>query len=245
MSDVNKEEVARYYIQCELDNVIEGDNIRLRDGLYSSSLPRLLEALSFTYRANSVFDYVENNQFKWEKREVPVDDIVLTAMGEELTDIIYSDRVQQSPRKFIDYIQSHQDDARLDQLQPKPISDDRKIIILREHNGKLKMLDGSHRFIAMVMNGVESVSCYVAVLRDGNAKPMIGDATFLRLRVLWDQADDPSFKASIEQTVLGMMSSTENGLVSVEAYWFDMAPNETVRVAGKKLMNEFNSKQAA
>lgn len=46
MTIVNKEEVAKYYIKCELDNIIVGDNVRLQDGLHGTNLPRLLEALS-------------------------------------------------------------------------------------------------------------------------------------------------------------------------------------------------------
>jgi hypothetical protein len=241
---VSNDEVARYYIQCELDNIIEGKNIHLRSGLYNTNMPRLLEALSFTYRANSVFDYVASKQFQWEKREIPVDDIVLTAMGGELTDIIYSDQVQQSPRKFIDYIQSHQNDERLKQLGPRRIPDDRKTLMLREHEGKHKMLDGSHRFLSMIMNGADNVTCYVAVLINEEAKPMIGDATFLRLRGLWERTEDTEFKISIEQTVLGMMGSTENGLASVEAYWINMAPNERVRKVGERLINALNSKMS-
>lgn len=241
MSDVDKDEVAKYYIQCELDNIIVGDNIRLRDDAYSTDIPRLLEALSFTYRANSVFDYVEGGQSRWEKREVSIDDIVLTGMGEDLTEIIYGDQVQRNPRKFVEYIKSHQDDERLTQISSRHVSENRKTMILREDDGKLKMLDGSHRFLSMVMNGATSVSAYIAILADKSAKPMIGDTIFLRLRKLWEQTQDPVFKSSIEQTVLGMLAETENGASSVEAYWVSMAPNEELRLVGQRLINKFNS----
>ena len=84
MTTVDKDIVAKYCIECELDNIITGENIRLVEGLYSSSIPRLLEALSFTHRANGVFDYIENAQFTWQERTVSIDDITLTGMSPEV-----------------------------------------------------------------------------------------------------------------------------------------------------------------
>lgn len=238
MTSVDKEVVSKYYIACELDNIVVGDNIRLQEGLYQSNMPRLLEALSFTYRANSVFDYIESHKFRWEERVVNADDIILTGMNKALTEIIYSDQVQQSPRKFIEYIQNHPDDERFRQLKPRDIASNRKTILLREHDGSLQMLDGSHRFLSMLMNGETSVNAYVAVLADKDAKPMIGDTVFLRLRRLWQQTEDPLFKDAIERTIVGMIASTSNGAHSVKAYWVEMGPNEDVRAVGKRLIEE-------
>lgn len=229
--------VAKYYIECELDNIVVGDNIRLREGL-DSGMSRLLEALSFTYRANGIFDYIESNRFRWEERMVNIDDIMLTGMGEILTPVIYSDQVQQSPRKFVEYIQHHPDDEGFHELKPRNIPSNRKTIILREHDGKLLTLDGSHRFLSMIMNGETSVNAYVAVLADKNAKPMIGDTIFLRLRQLWQQTEDLAFKQSIERTVVGMIAATSNGVQSVEAYWIAMGPDDNIKATGKRLIEE-------
>ena len=104
MTVLDKDIVAEYYIECELDNIVDGDAIQLKKDLYHSSTARLLEALSFTYRANFVFDYVYGGEFRWEKRTVRADDITLTGMGEHLTEIIYSEHVQRNPRMFVEYI---------------------------------------------------------------------------------------------------------------------------------------------
>jgi len=238
MSIVSKDEVAKYYIRCELDNIVDSKAIKLKEGLYNTNVSRLLEGLSFTFRANSVFDYIESNQYKWEEREVSVDNILLTGLSGKLDELVYSDQIQQNPLKFVDYIQNHSNDELLEQFKPKDIPDDRQIILLRESNDKLMILDGSHRFLTMVMSGKRTVACYVAILADMNAKPFIGDATFIRLRKFWQQADDPAFKKSIEQTIIGMMASTVNGRDSVRAYWVDMAPNDEVKAVGKKLLQE-------
>lgn len=238
MPTIHKNEVAKYYIQCELDNIVDGEHIQLREGLYNTNVPRLLEALSFTFRANSVFDYIESNQYRWEKREVPVNSILLTRMSGRLNELIYSDQIQQDPYKFVEYIHNNPRDGLLAQFKQKDIPDDRKIIMLRESNKKLVILDGSHRFLTMVMNGQTEVTCYVAIHANNDAKPMVGDATFLRLRKFWQDADDLSFKSAIEKTVAGMMASSINGHSSVKAYWVDMAPNEEVRTAGKRLLQE-------
>jgi hypothetical protein len=241
MVEVDRDEVARYYIECELDNIITGDNIQVRKDAYSSNMSRLLEALSFTYRANGVFDYIESGKYRWEKRIVTPDEITLTGMGEHLTDIIYSDEVQKSPLKFVDYIKSHPGDDRFSELHPRTIPQSRQMVILREDEGVLKVLDGSHRLLSMVMNGVKSMNAYVAVVATDDAKPVIGDAIFLRLRKLWQQTEDPLFRDSIENTVVGMIKATSNGEQSVNAYWIKMAPNEKIRITGQLLIEKSKS----
>jgi hypothetical protein len=241
MAEVGKNEVARYYIECELDNIIMGENIQLRKDTYSSNISRLLEALSFTYRANGVFDYIESGKYRWEKRIVTPDEITLTGMGEHLTDIIYSDEVQKSPLKFVDYIKSHPGDDRFSELHPRTIPQSRQMVILREDEGVLKMLDGSHRLLSMVMNGVKGMNAYVAVVATDDAKPVIGDAIFLRLRKLWQQTEDPLFRDSIENTIVGMIKATSNGEQSVNAYWIKMAPNEKIRITGQLLIEKSKS----
>lgn len=241
MKEVNKDEVARYYIECELDNIVEGDNLRLIDNQYHSNLTRLLEALSFTYRANSVFDYVGSDQYRWEMREVFIEDILLTGMGEPLTKIIYSPQVQQNPRKFVDYVKNNQNQESIKQLMMRPVPDNRQIILTRESDQTLKMLDGSHRLFSMIMAGETKVKTYVAVLVDESAKGMIGDATFLRLRRLWEKTNDIKFRSSIERTVVGMMSCSTDGVQAVKAYWISMAPNDTVKNAGEKIVAMFEA----
>ena len=49
--NVERDIVADYYSLCELGNIVDGA-IRLKKDLYHSNSVRLLEALSFTYRAN-------------------------------------------------------------------------------------------------------------------------------------------------------------------------------------------------
>jgi hypothetical protein len=110
MTEVDRMTVARYYVECELGNIVDCDTISYNERLNSSNLLRILEALSFTYRANSVFDYVASDRYRWKLSEVHIDEIVMTGMSELLTKIIYSDDVQQNVSKFIEYIKNHSDD---------------------------------------------------------------------------------------------------------------------------------------
>lgn len=237
MIHVSREEVARYYIECELENIADGDGIHMREGAYHSNMMRLLEALSFTYRANFVFDYIAGDTYRWERRDVSVASITLTGMSGYLTGIIYGDEVQQNPHLFAEYIRRHLDDARLAELHTaSPIPENRQTIMLRESDGKIKMVDGSHRLMAMVMSGATAVPAYVGVIADPNAKPFVGDTVFLRLLELWRYADTPEYKHAIEQTVIGMIRSTVNGAESVQAYWVNMAPNEEIRMVGERLL---------
>lgn len=244
MVEVDKQVVAQYYIECELDNIITGENIQLRKDIYSTNIPRLIEALSFTYRTNGVFDYVESDRYRWEERVVKPDHIKLTGMGEGLTEIIYSEKVQRNPLKFVEYIGSHKDEL-FNELQPKPVPQDRQTIILKNDGEALEMLDGSHRFLSMIMGGAESVKAYVGIVANEKAKPMIGDAVFVRLRKLWQQTDDRQFRTSIEITVAGMIESTSNGKQSVHAYWVRMAPNEEVRTAGQRILQKLKQDNEA
>lgn len=183
-----------------------------------------------------MFDYIESGKYVWEEGAVNVRDITLTGMGEILTPIIYGDEVKQNPLKFVEYIQRHKDDDRFRELSVRPVPENRQILILRETDGILKTLDGSHRLLSMIMNGTEQVKAYVAIPSSSDTKPMIGDAIFIRLREQWRGTDDPQFKDAIERTVIGMMRSTSNGRDSVKAYWVTMAPNEQIRSKGLELL---------
>lgn len=237
MTEINRDIVAQYYIECELDNVVQGSDFQVRSELYRSDLSRLLEALSFTFRANDVFDYVQGSQYTWEEREVPIKDVTLTSMGEHISPIIYSDDVQCNPHKFAEYIKAHQGDPRLAELNADPVPSSRQTILLRENNGVLKMLDGSHRFMSMVMNGAVSVNAYVAKLTDPNAKVMLGDAIFLRLKKLWQQTEDPELKQAIERTVIGMVGVSRDGAQAVQNYWIKRAPDPATKASWSKLLN--------
>lgn len=239
MSEIDKAIVTKYYIECELDNVVAGDGIRLKNDGYSSNLPRLLEALSFTYRLNGVYDYVESNGVTWTERQVPIDEVLLTGMGEHLTELIYSDEVGQNPRRLVRYAQDNPEDPRIAELAPREVPENRRTILLRQDsNDQLLLLDGSHRFLSMVALGETAVHAYVAAPLESKEKPGIGEATFLRLLTLWRQTDDPEFRAAIEQTTMGMVRETSNGYQAVQSYWVTMGQNDEVRATGRRILAE-------
>jgi len=246
VGQVSKDEVARYYIQCELENLLKG-NIELADDAYHANIPRLLEALSFTYRANSVFDYVESDKYLWQKATVNIDDILLTGMGESLTQIIYSEEIHQNPRLFCDYLKKQFDDSSanikniFEQMKPRPVPRERQLILLRsDKEGELKILDGSHRLISLIMDGASEVDAYIAVLAYKDAKSMLGDAIFLRLRRVWQESKSDAYRQSIEDVVAGLMSSSTDGKQAVQSYWVSMGPTAEVREAGMRLLDIFD-----
>jgi hypothetical protein len=241
---VDKGEVTRYYIQCELENIVKG-SVVLRDDAYHRNVPRLLEALSFTYRANGVFDCIENTGYRWQSSRVSIDDIALGGMGEALTKIIYSDEVKQNPRLFNEFLQERFNGSELgtldylEQLRPRPIPEDRKIMLLRtNHEGQLCMLDGSHRLMSLIANGDTEVDAYVGILTDSSAKGMVGDAIFIRLRNEWRHTTDEEYKSSIERTIIGLMRMSTDGENAVKKYWVNDGPAEDVRSAGERLLSE-------
>jgi len=246
VGQVSKDEVAKYYIQCELENLLKG-NIELADDTYHANIPKLLEALSFTYRANSVFDYVESDKYLWRKATVSINDIILTGMGEGLTPIIYSKEIYQNPRLFCDYLKKQFDGSGannknlFEQMKPRPVSKDRRLIILRsDKDGELKMLDGSHRLVSLILDGASEVDAYIAVLAHKDAKSMLGDAIFLRLRRVWQESKSDVYRRSIEDVVTGLISSSTDGKQAVQSYWVSMGPTTEVREAGVRLLGIFD-----
>ena len=66
MPKASKVEAAKYYLDCEFDNILDGD-YTLKPKT-EGKIFALLEALSATYRTNAVFDYVKSNDYEFEKR---------------------------------------------------------------------------------------------------------------------------------------------------------------------------------
>lgn len=232
---VDHKEVAKYYIECELDNIIAGEDIKLHNGL--SDWPRLLEALSFTFRANSVFDFVMSYPNAWEKREVDADQIKLTGMRTELTKLIYSPEINRSPQKLIDFIQQNPGDPRLASLEVRTVPANRQTLILRQQNEELWLLDGSHRFLSMLAQGTTKFMAFIVTPNSDVLKPFVGDTIFLRLREFWRHSTDESFKKSIEETAAGIARESVNGRASIQKYWIDDAPNGDIRKVGKKILS--------
>ncbi|MGI6612409.1 MAG: hypothetical protein ACOX0Z_02445 [Candidatus Nanosyncoccaceae bacterium] len=233
MTKIDCKEVAKYYIECELDNISNG-SIKLHNN--PPDWPRLLEALSFTFRANGVFDFIMNPQNIWEKREVDANKIRLTGMGEGLTEIIYNPKIDRNPKRLAELIQKNPTDTRFANFKTRDVPENRQTIILRRSGDEMWLLDGSHRLLSMLMRGKSRFTAFIVTPTKSNTKPFVGDAVFLRLREFWRNSTNTNFKESIEKTIAGMVSESDNGYNSVKRYWIDDAPNEEVVKAGKRIL---------
>lgn len=103
LTPVERFDVAKYYLNVELRNVVTGD-FALRSDLTEHQLWRILEALSFTFRTNGVFHIISDRSFDWFSGEIAAKDIVLGGMSLPVTELIYSDQIKQDPIKLRDFL---------------------------------------------------------------------------------------------------------------------------------------------
>ncbi len=243
---VTREEVAQYYLEGELTNILDrSDSKLLPRNLSGKSLWRLLEALSFTYRANGVFHTVTDSSYDWYKASIPIDHIRMTSISPAINKILAKPEINQSPARFSAYLQRYfaahiQDDPeQLNEFRPGNITKAHKTVILREQKGKgLGMLDGSHRMIALVAAGKTKVDAFIAVCNGKNSKPMLGDTTFLLLRKAFQATEKAEDREAILHVVKLLMAHSSDGRQAVQTYWVDHGYQAAAKAADPLLHNK-------
>lgn len=185
---INKLDVARYYLKSELGYALpelgrttDFDEI---DAKQEDEIMRLGEALATYYRSNAVWFVIADPLFEWTEEEVPVSHVRMTGMGDDtsITDLIYSEQVQNNPIKLklalSKYYSVHRDDPYKVKPNGKKIKLSKVLIV--DYKGELRLLDGSHRFIEQLMSGKDRVTAYVArsSKQPSVIRPMVGDGFF-------------------------------------------------------------------
>jgi hypothetical protein len=240
-------EVCKNYLTAELSKIFQEGNFK--EGLINSinklserDLWRLLEAISFTYRLNGVFEIVSNTSFAWKEKEVDCKDLILTGMNPSINKIINSERIKNDPIKFRDYLLSyfkehpHDDPENLDQFRPNAKPIEYPTILLIQDEDKLKLLDGSNRLMAHLINGGTKMNAIIgkSVV---NGKRRIGDSTFLLLRMAYETSGDKE-KQAIYTTTKRLIELSSDGHKAIQAYWIDHTEDETLKKIGKSLLSE-------
>lgn len=244
---MNALDAARIYIVAELSKIFSRDEAQeeLARGVNSLSEKetwRLLEALSFSYRLNGMFWYLSDDGYEWRIEEIEVARVTLTGMNPIIDAITHSDAVQNDPTKFRDYLLNYfkehpkDDPKKLNQLRPsgKPIR--YPTIFLKEDEGKLKLLDGSSRFIAYLLKGDTTVKTIIGK-KTKEGKPRFGDSTFLLLRKMYEKGSKEE-KESILGVVKKLMHECSDGRSAVENYWVAHARDEETKKAGERLTQD-------
>lgn len=246
-SKVSPEEVGRYYLKSELGRIFPGaGEFRVTidkriDGLDDYEFWRLFEALSFAYRLNYVFFFVGKSGVSWSEERWRISDLTLTGMKPDINAVTYSPEIERSPTKFRDYLKIYfndhpQDDPKkLEQfrLNQKPVN--YPWMILREEDGKIKLLDGTNRLIKLMFLGEEEIVAFVGRKNSKEDKARVGDSTFLLLRNLYGKGDKTQ-KAAVLKVVRMLMNNSLDGASAVENYWVRHARDEALRKVGRRLL---------
>src|SRR5262245_58494999 len=125
-------EVARYYLRCELPNIMPtADNPDTVDAIEAGlralspdEVWRLLEAVSFRFRLNPVFTAVSDQGLVWDEVVLPLEAIVMTGVMPSVDDVVYSKTIGRDPTRFVafldDYYRQHpaSDPLGLDTFRP-------------------------------------------------------------------------------------------------------------------------------
>jgi hypothetical protein len=251
MKKIPSIKVAQLYIISELSRIFSKNKIQVElargiKKLPEKSLWRLLESLSFTYRLNSVFWYLSDKSYVWREESVDCATLALTGMNPAIDRVTHSDSIKNNPIKFRDYLAAyfkkypHDDPKHLEQFRPHGKEIKYPWIILIEKEKKLKMLDGSNRLIAHLLNGGKKIKAIIG-RKMGGGKERIGDSTFYLLRRVYEKSAG-SDRQAILKTVKILMSLGADGRDAVRSYWVNHARDEKVKKIGRSLLGKNNNK---
>ncbi len=247
--NVSTLEVARYYLKVEFTKLFPSVPFELIrdsiDSLKDKNVFSLLEAMSFTYHLNGVYYNITREGYDWKEEIWDINKLVMTGMDPNVNKVIFSEEVNGDVTKFksylLDYFEKNVDNdpQGLFSFKPsnKPINFPKLIAKVRE--GKLRMLDGSHRLTEMLLNGVSEVHVYaghpVTQIPDEKQKTKIGSSTFILLTIAYKQGTAEERKAVITVTRQLMNRSTD-GKEAVQKYWVDRQQDNEIKEAGRLLL---------
>lgn len=237
---VSREEVARFYINTELRNIVS-QPVSQKE-LHGTDLWRVLEALSFTFRANGIFTFVSDEMYDWYEAKLPATAITLTSMSESANKVVYSPEVARDPAKMVAYLRAyfakhpHDDPEHLNELRPRPVPLALRTIIVRQKDTNLHIADGSHRFLSLLASDKPTVNAYVGVLSGKPSRPMVGAALPHRLKLMFEHTTDPADKKAILRVMRLLLDIHSDASEAVQKYWIGYARNKDSEKAGCGLL---------
>jgi hypothetical protein len=240
---IARETVALSYLQGECAKIFDAPVVDGLAQLDAKYLWRMFEAMSQTYRVNDVFRIVSNEGYDWYKLTAPVESIAMTGIRPDIDAIVASDAVQRNPVLFAKYMQeyvaAHPDDdpQNLKEFQQHDIPENQQVLMAREQQGSLYMLDGSHRLISLVSMGSTAIDLYAA---RQNGQPEIarqGDSTFNTMKRLFKTTDSPADRAAIMRVTALLMQQSTDGERAVEWYWVGDTAYPDLQQAGQDLLD--------
>jgi len=106
---------------------------------------------------NWIGDYLTDKNIAWEKKELFLDDLYLTGIEPEYSDIVIT-ICKRDPKLLREYIKNHP--------ESHPLFEKLKLsnhpIMVRFEDEKNKVLDGMHRVVAAIYSGNTKITAFVA-----------------------------------------------------------------------------------
>ena len=245
-------EIGRYYLRAELPNVLAADPetaAGLAETVESAvaALPddvlwRLVEAMSFRFRANRVFGLLTDAGIDWQEVRLPLDAVTMTGVMPHIDDIVYSDRIDRNPVTFAaflrDYYAKHgdYDPAGLNLFRPLGLPIPLDAILVESENDRPALLDGTFRVVEMAQAGVASVRAYWAVPNGRPHRQMAGDSAFIQLRDLYARHRGRPDAQAVLSTARLLAVDSRDGLRALRTYWVDHPRDADIKHAGTDLL---------
>lgn len=107
---------------------------------------------------NWLGDFFANENIKWEKLTVPVDEILFTGTNPKTNEILL-EKCERQPKNLIPHLEENQEDK---EYIESVASYGDEPILLRKREEFFLVLDGMHRFTGAVLEKQDTVEAYVA-----------------------------------------------------------------------------------
>ncbi len=250
-SDVSAIEVAKYYLKVELSKLFP--NIRHEEiensinTLKESKILPLLEAISFTYHLNGVYYNITRDGYIWNEEEWDVENLIYFGMDTNINKLISSSEIGGKAPNLRDYLLNYfknfpNDPENLSSLKPTNKKIEFSKLLLREKEGKILTLDGSHRLTEMLLQGYKTVQAYVAhpidnKVKDTDRKVVIGSSTFILLTILYKNGSETE-RSAVETIVKQLIARSTDGIEQVQKFWIDRQEDEEIKNSGKNILSQ-------
>ncbi|GEM_PF-6812507 len=156
--------VAKYYLTVELGKPFQKKESKLKlktfiDSLEIGELWKLLKLVSEEYRKNGVFQLLTNPQHKSYEKVINIKNIKLGDVNENVKK--YLILAEYDPLKFKDLLIANKDVGELKEFQPQELTEEESIFIFTHDEGTYKIVDGIHRLMSLVQQGIHEVKGYI------------------------------------------------------------------------------------
>jgi len=145
---MNKKEVIKKYVIDEMSKFKDFNELKnFVNTLQDDQITHLAKQLS-DWRKNSIYEYILNGPDKWSKKLVPISDICVTKVKDEM-DSLFAKHNHELKR-----ISEDKDICELSEFKNQgKIFDELKILIARKKENKFYIKDGIHRAVRLACNG--------------------------------------------------------------------------------------------